>query len=142
MFIITLNCWNFIFINIGMGLFISFIILPMEYLFLHLKSRKYNFIKIIILFIIIISTLSTKQLLFSMLDNYLQYSNNIYIIISVSIFFVSLRMELFIFMIINNLIRGKVWYYEVEDKNEQNDNNQKNEEIMGKIADSQKEKLE
>ena len=42
-------------------------------------------------------------------------------------------------MIINNLIKGKVWYFEVEDKNEQNDNNQKNEEIMGKIADSQKE---
>ena len=141
MFIITLNCWNFIFINIGMGLLISFIILPMEFLFLHLKSRKYNFIKIIILFIIIISTLSTKQLLFSMLDNYLLYSNNIYIIISVCIFFVSLRMELFFFMIINNLIRGKVWYYEVEEKKEENDNNQKKEEI-GKIADSQKEKLE
>ena len=67
MFIITLNCWNFIFINIGMGLFMSFIILPMEYIFLHLKSIKYNVFKIIILFIIISSTLNTSQLLNSML---------------------------------------------------------------------------
>ncbi len=122
MFIMTLNCWNFIFINIGIGLFMSFIILPMEYIFLHLKSIKYNIIKIIILFIIIFSTLNTKQLLCSMLDNFLIYNNNVYIIISVSIFYVSLRMELFIFMIINNIKRGNVWYYD-------NDENDINKEI-------------
>ena len=95
----------------------SFIILPMEYIFLHLKSIKYNFIKIFILFIIIFSTLNTKQLLFSMLFNYLIYSNNIYIIISISIFFLSLRMELFIIMIINNIKRGKSWDYGDEELN-------------------------
>ena len=110
MLILTLNCWNFIFINIGIGLFMSFIILPMEYIFEHLKSMKYNLIKIIFLFCIIISTLKTKQLLSSMIDNYLIYSNNIYIIISVSIFFVSLKMEVFIIMIINNIKRGSPWY--------------------------------
>ena len=134
MFIITLNCWNFIFINIGIGLFISFIILPMEYLFLHLKSIKYNVIKIIILFIIISSTLNTKQLLLSMLDNYLIYSNNIYIIISTTLFFLSLRMELFIIMIINNIKRGNAWYYDNKDNNdndkkEPNNNNHVNNEI-------------
>ena len=120
MFIITLNCWNFIFINIGMGLFISFIILPMEYIFLHLKPIKYNIFKIIILFIIIFSTLTTKQLLSSMLYNYLIYNNNIYIIISTSLFFLSLRMELFIIMIVNNIKRGKSWDY---DENNTDDNN-------------------
>ena len=120
MFIITLNCWNFIFINIGMGLFISFIILPMEYIFLHLKPIKYNIFKIIILFIIISSTLTTKQLLSSMLYNYLIYNNNIYIIISTSLFFLSLRMELFIIMIVNNIKRGKAWDY---DENNTDDNN-------------------
>ena len=115
MFIITLDCWNFIFVNIGMGLFVSFIILPMEYIFLHLKSIKYNFIKIFALFIIIFSTLNTRQLLSSMLFNYLIYSNNIYIIISISIFFLSLRMELFIIMIVNNIKRGKSWDYTDEE---------------------------
>ena len=33
MFILSLNCWNFIFINIGIGLFISIIILQMENIF-------------------------------------------------------------------------------------------------------------
>ena len=110
MLILSLNCWNFIFINIGIGLFMSFIILPMEYIFAHLKSMKYNLIKIIILFCIILSILKNKQLLSSMIDNYLIYSNNIYIIISFSIFFVSLRMEVFIIMFINNIKRGSPWY--------------------------------
>ena len=103
-----------------MGLFISFIILPMEYIFLHLKPIKYNIFKIIILFIIISSTLTTKQLLSSMLYNYLIYNNNIYIIISTSLFFLSLRMELFIIMIVNNIKRGKAWDY---DENNTDDNN-------------------
>ena len=108
MFIITLNCWNFIFINIGTGLFISFIILPLEYMFLHMKKIQYNIIKIFILFSIIFSTLNTKQLLSSMLYNYLIYNNNIYIIITASILFLSLRMELFIIMIFNNIRRRKI----------------------------------
>ena len=121
MFIITLNCWNFIFINIGMGLFISFIILPMEYIFLHLKSIKYNVFKIIILFIFISSTLNTSQLLNSMLSNYLIYNNNIYIIINVSLFLLSLRLELFIMMIINNIKRGNIWNY--DEINDDDNNN-------------------
>ena len=123
MFIITLNCWNIIFINIGIGLFISFIYLPMEYIFIQLKSVKYNIIKIAILFIIIFSTINTRQLISSMLDNYLIYSNNVYIIISISLFFVSLRMELFIIMLINNIRRGNVWYYDNSDDND-NENEQ------------------
>ena len=121
MFIITLNCWNFIFINIGMGLFMSFIILPMEYIFLHLKSIKYNVFKIIILFIIISSTLNTSQLLNSMLSNYLIYNNNIYIIINVSLFLLSLRLELFIMMIITNIKRGNIWNY--DEINDDDNNN-------------------
>ena len=108
MFIVTLNCWNFICINIGIGLLISFIILPMEYLFLHLTKIQYNIIKIFIIFFIIVSTLNTKELLSSMLYNYLIYNNNIYIIISSNILFLSLRMELFIIMIINNIKRRRM----------------------------------
>ena len=117
MFIITLNCWNFIFINIGIGLFMSFIILPMEYLFLHLKQKKYNIFKIVTLLFLISSTLNTKQLITPMVHNYLKYNNNIYIIINVTIFILSLRMNLFILMIINNILRGHSWYYNYENKN-------------------------
>ena len=45
-----------------------------------------------------------------MIENYLVYKNNIYLIISISIFLVSLRMELFIIMIINNIKKGNKWY--------------------------------
>ena len=107
MFINILNCWNFVFINIGIGLLLSISILPMEYLFLHLKQIKYIIIKIIILFILIFSILNSKQLISSMVHNYLKYNNSIYIIFSVTIFFLTLRMELFIFMIINNFFRTK-----------------------------------
>ena len=105
MFINILNCWNFVFINIGIGLLLSISILPMEYLFLHLKQIKYIIIKIIILFIIIFSILNSKQLISSMVHNYLKYNNSIYIIFSITIFFLSLRIELFILMIINNFFR-------------------------------------
>ena len=122
MFVITLNCWNFIFINIGIGLFMSFIILPMEYLFLHLKQKKYNILKIVTLFFIISSTLNTRKLITPMVHNYLKYNNNIYIIINITIFILSLRMNLFILMIINNIIRGHSWYYNYDNLNE-NENN-------------------
>ncbi len=107
MFINILNCWNFVFINIGIGLLFSISILPVEYLFLHLKQIKYNIIKIIILFILIFSILNSKQLISSMVHNYLKYNNSIYIIFSVTIFFLNLRMELFILMIINKFSRTK-----------------------------------
>ena len=101
----ALNCWNFISINIGIGLFISIIILPIEYLFIHLKGI--NILKIIILFYLIYSTLNTKELIHPLVYNYINYKNNIYIIISGSIFFISLRMELFIITIINNKKRNR-----------------------------------
>ena len=103
--IMTLNCWNFISINIGTGLFISIIILPLEHLFIHLE--KMNIIKIMILFSLIFSTLKTRELISLLVYNYIHYKNNLYIIISGSIFFISLRMELFIITIINNTNRKR-----------------------------------
>ena len=116
--IMILNCWNFISINIGAGLLISIIILPLEYLFVHLP--KSNIIKIIILFILAFSTLTTRELISSMVYNYVHFKNNIYIIISGSLFFISLRMELFIIIIINNIIR-KRRNYKKRNKNEINE---------------------
>ena len=104
--IMTLNCWNFISINIGVGLFMSIIILPLEYLFIHLQNM--NIIKIAILFYLIFSILKTKELIFPLVYNYINYKNNIYIIISGIIFFLSLRMELFIITIINNILRKRI----------------------------------
>ena len=98
----TLNCWNFISINIGVGLLISIIILPLEYLFIHLQNM--NIIKILISFYLIFSILKWKELIFPLVNNYINYKNNIYIIISGSIFFISLRMELFIITTINTFI--------------------------------------
>lgn len=100
--IMTLNCWNFISINIGVGLLISIIILPLEYLFIHLQNM--NIIKILISFYLIFSILKWKELIFPLVNNYINYKNNIYIIISGSIFFISLRMELFIITTINTFI--------------------------------------
>ena len=109
MFLMTLNCWNFIFLNIGIGLVTSIIILPMELLFIHLKSIKYNLYKITFLLLIIVLILKAKVLLSSMIKNYLVSSNNVYVIISVIIFFISLRMEFFLIIIYNNIKRGKPW---------------------------------
>ena len=66
-----------------------------------------NIIKIMILFTLIFSTLKTTQLIYPLVYNYINYKNNIYIIISGSIFFISLRMELFIIVIINNIMRKR-----------------------------------
>ena len=66
-----------------------------------------NIIKIFILSILVFSTLKTRELIHPLVYNYVHYKNNIYIIISGSIFFISLRMELYIIAIINNIIRKR-----------------------------------
>ena len=106
MFIFTLNCWNFIFINVGIGLAMTIIIIPIENLFIHLTNIKYNIFKIILVFIIITFILSSKSLMNSMLENFVLFENNVYIIISITLFFLCLRIILFLFMIFNKIKRA------------------------------------
>ena len=137
--IMVLNCWNFISINIGAGLLISIVILPLEYLFVHLP--KSNMFKIIILFTIIFSNLTKRQLISPMVYNYVNFKNNIYIIISGSIFYISLRMELFIITIINNIIRKKR-KYKKEDKKGINEKKKINEKSKFKLLKEYKSKVD
>ena len=77
MYIIILNCWNFVFINIGIGMVMSAILLSYEFIFLHLKQVKNNPIKIGLIAFVLFVTLAWKEFIRSMMINYFNYKNNI-----------------------------------------------------------------
>ena len=127
MYILVLNCWNFVFINPGIGLVMTVIIMPMEFIFLNLKLIKYCFIKIIILGIILYGIMNWNELINSMVSNYIRYNNNIYTIITFTMILLTLRLALCITMLMNKFKRGESWNFdevnELEDIIEDNDNN-------------------
>ena len=129
MYLFVLNCWNFVFINIGIGMIMTAIIMTMEFIFLHLRPIKKIFIKIIFIVVILYGILGWKQLITTMVDNYINYNNNIYSIITMTIILLTLRLSLFIIMLINKCHRKEPWDYDEVidiDENEENDEKEEN----------------
>lgn len=118
MYLLALNCWNFVFINVGIGLIMSLIILSMEFLFLNLKKTKKNIFKIVIVSLILYSILSSRKLIISMLDNYLNFNNQIYIIITITVAILTFRIAIFMITLINKIKRGESWNYDSSPENE------------------------
>ena len=139
MYLNILNCWNFVFINIGVGMVLTAILMPMEFIFLHLKQIKKNLFKIAFIVFILYSVLGWKHLIRTITYNYLNYNNNVYTIITMTIILLTFRLSLFIVMLLNKLQRKESWDYdeiiddEIEEekdniKNEKNDNDDKENE--------------
>ena len=132
MYLLILNCWNFVFVNVGIGLAMSVIIMSMEFIFLNLKLVKYCIIKIGILGIILYGVLTWKELINSMVDNYIKFHNNVYIIITITIILLVTRLALFIIMISNKYSRKESWDIDevinIEDENNEDINEENKEE--------------
>ena len=132
MYLLILNCWNFVFVNVGIGLAMSVIIMSMEFIFLNLKLVKYCIIKIGILGIILYGVLTWKELINSMVDNYIKFHNNVYIIITITIILLVTRLALFIIMISNKYSRKESWDLDevisIEDENNEDINEENKEE--------------
>jgi hypothetical protein len=146
MYIIILNCWNFVFINIGIGMVMSAILLSYEFIFLHLKQVKNNPIKIGLIAFVLFVTLAWKEFIRSMMINYFNYKNNIYTIITMTLVILTLRLALFIIMMTNKMRRKEPWDYdeiidigEIEEDNEDKDDKKKEEKKDDYIEDSDKE---
>ena len=135
MYLIVLNCWNFVFINVGVGMVIAALMMSLEFIFLHLKGVKKNVFKIALIIIILFGVLSWKELIVTMANNYIIYQNNIYTIITMTMILLTLRLALFIVMLTNRYIRKEPWDYdeiiykeEIEDDNKEKEKDKKEEE--------------
>ena len=136
MYLIILNCWNFVFINIGIGIVMSAILLSYEFIFLHLKQVKNNPIKIGLIVLVLFITLTWKEFIRTMLINYFNYHNNIYTITTMTLVLMTFRLALFIVMMTNKLKRQEPWDYdeiidvgELKEENEDEDDKKKEEKI-------------
>ena len=127
MYLNILNCWNFVFVNVGIGIAMTVVIMTMEFIFLNLKLVKYCFIKIGIIGIILYGVMNWKELINSMISNYIKFKSNVYTIITITIILLVMRLALFIIMIYNKYSRKESWdldeVIDIEDEN--NDENNK-----------------
>ena len=116
MYLQILNCWNFVFINVGIGLTMTVIFMSMEFIFLHLTLVKYCIIKIGLIGLVLFGIMSWKELINTMVNNFIKFNNNVYIIITITVILLTLRIALFIVMMMNKLMRHEPWNIdEVED---------------------------
>ena len=120
----------------------------MEFIFLHLKQVKKNLFKISLISFILYAILGWKELILTMTNNYINYNNNIYTFITMSVILLTLRMALFIVMILNKFKRKEPWDYEEvidieevdEDKDKKGKEKEKKEEINEKDQNEKEEK--
>ena len=148
MYLFVLNSWNFVFVNIGVGMVMTVFFMPMEFIFLHLKQVKKNLFKIGLISFILYAILGWKELILTMTNNYINYNNNIYTFITMSVILLTLRMALFIVMILNKFKRKEPWDYEEvidieevdEDKDKKGKEKEKKEEINEKDQKKKKKK--
>lgn len=122
MYLLVLNCWNFVFINVGIGVIMTALLMTMEFAFIYMKKSKHIFLKILFILCILYCTLGWKDLIITMMNNYINYNNNIYTIITITIILLTLRLSLFIVMIFNKSQRNESWDYEDIDTNIEEDN--------------------
>ena len=163
MFLNVLNCWNFVFINVGIGIVMSAILMSMEFVFLHIKQVKKNLFKIGVISLILYYTLGWKELIISMVNNHIKYSNNVYTIITINVILLTLRLALFIIMLLNKFLNKEPWDYDeaidieenieeekeeekieekIEEKNEENDEGEEKEENEeNKIIEEEENKI-
>ena len=137
MYLNILNCWNFVFVNVGIGIAMTVVIMTMEFIFLNLKLVKYCFIKIGIIGIILYGVMNWKELINSMISNYIKFKSNVYTIITITIILLVMRLALFIIMIYNKYSRKESW--DLDEVIDIEDENNKEEEIIEK-NDIKKEK--
>ena len=105
-FILILNCYQFISLNEGIGLYLTVTIMPLEFILLMIDNRNNNYIKIILLGIIIYPLLGAKNLINQMILNYIKFQNNIYPFINISLFLLTYRIALVLIETINKYKRG------------------------------------
>ena len=152
-FILTLNCYNFIFINEGIGLGFAVTVMPIEFILLTLNNRDRNFFKIFILAIFVSPFLTSKKLLHSMLENYIKFENNVYPLVVITTILIFYRIALIIVETVNKQKRGlnededeednqyalPEEYIEEEIEDDKNEDDDKNEEDDKNEDDDEKE---
>ena len=105
-FILILNCYQFISLNEGIGLYLTVTIMPLEFILLMIDNRNNNYIKIILLGIIVYPLIRTKILINQIILNYIKFQNSVYPFISITLFLLIYRIVLILIETINKYKRG------------------------------------
>lgn len=104
-FFLALNCFNFIFINIGIGMVLTFTMLSLEFAIIWLRSRSKQFASIFLIgFFIYLINFSTT-LVFSMMINYFTYRNNVYVILTITNLLLCSRFSISLFITKHEMTR-------------------------------------
>jgi hypothetical protein len=132
MFIIALNCFNFIFVNIGIGIILTIILLPIEFVLISIETKKKVFIKFLLnssfFYVIIIY----NDLINSMVKNFIEFNCNVYVIVSITLFLVGFRIVLSVFEGVKMVLRKEDFgdydddYFDDDEDENNNENNNKN----------------
>ena len=80
--------------------------MPIEFILLNMNNRDKNFVKIFILSIFIFPFLKLRNLLNSMIENYIKFGNNVYPLVTITLILITYRIALIIVETSNKQKRG------------------------------------
>lgn len=116
-FFLALNCFNFIFVNIGIGIVLSVVILPTEALIISLRERGKQFVQIFIFGVGIYIIYSSNELINSMVENWIEFGSNVYPILSITFALFIFRFVVVILMVLRKKEESKIEKVDDEKKN-------------------------
>ena len=128
MFIIALNCFNFIFVNIGIGIILTIILLPIEFVLISIETKKKVFIKFLLNSSFFYVVIIYNDLINSMIKNFIEFNCNVYVIVSITLFLVGFRIVLSVFEGVKMVLRKEDFGDYDDDEDENNNENNKNDE--------------
>jgi hypothetical protein len=107
-FLLALNCFNFVFVNIGMVLTLTCVVLPLEFSFVIVKQRRKTISCVFMSCGMIYRVLKNQKYLHDVIANFKMFNCNVYVILCISIMLMCFRVCLFGYEIIMDKIqKGK-----------------------------------
>ena len=104
-FLLALNCFNFVFVNIGMGLTLTCVILPMEFLFVIMRQRGKTVSCLFMICGMVYRVLKNQQYLRETISNFKMFNCNVYVILCITVMLLCFRVCLFGYEIVMNKTR-------------------------------------
>jgi hypothetical protein len=99
--VMALNCFNYLFVNNGLGLLVTVIILPVELLLILLNDRNKYSLQIILITVITLCLLLNQNFIEVMVLNFVNHMNNVYPLICIILMFLISRINIVIIKQIN-----------------------------------------
>jgi hypothetical protein len=96
-FLIAVNCFNFFFVNYGFGLLMTVWMLPLELLLVILNDKyKKTFMQVFLICFVGYCNLMEASFIENIINNFIEHTNHIYILLTFIMMFLNLRLNLVI----------------------------------------------